>query len=98
MQLCIIPAYLQLALLSAIRLPRIMLGAATPVNGSGDIDNVYTLAYTSIVANGIEFDWDAANTKHLAAHNVMAREVESVMENSPLDLAYEVVGGEERYR
>jgi uncharacterized DUF497 family protein len=75
-----------------------MLGAATPWERSDHIDNVYTLPYTSIVANGIEFDWDAANTKHLAAHRVMAREFESVMRNSPLDLAYEVVGGEERYR
>lgn len=67
-------------------------------NGSGHIDSVYTLYYTSIVAGGIEFDWDAANTKHLAAHRVTAREFESVMRNSPMDLAYEVLGGEERYR
>ena len=50
------------------------------------------------MANGIEFDWDAMNTKHLAAHKVTAREFESVMRNSPLDLAYEVADGEERYR
>jgi uncharacterized DUF497 family protein len=50
------------------------------------------------VADGIEFDWDAENTKHLAAHRVTAREFESVMQSSPLDLAYEVVDGEERYR
>ena len=50
------------------------------------------------MANGIEFDWDARNTKHLAAHNVTAREFEPVMQNSPLDLAYEVVDGEERCR
>jgi uncharacterized DUF497 family protein len=62
------------------------------------IDSVYTLRYNSKVANGIEFDWDAENTKHLAAHKVTAREFESVMQNSPLDLAYEVVDGEERYR
>src|ERR1039458_2780426 len=60
------------------------------------IDSVYTLRYNSKVANGIEFDWDAENTKHLAAHKVTAREFESVMHNSPLDLAYEVVDGEER--
>jgi uncharacterized DUF497 family protein len=62
------------------------------------IDSVYTLRYNSTVAIGIEFDWDAENTKHLAAHKVTAREFESVMQNSPLDLAYEVVDGEERYR
>lgn len=50
------------------------------------------------MANGIEFDWDAENTKHLAAHNVTVREFESVIQNSPLDLAYELVDGEERYR
>ena len=38
------------------------------------------------------------NTKHLIAHKVTAEEFESVMHNSPLDLAYEVVDGEERYR
>ena len=54
--------------------------------------------YNSIVAAGIEFDWDAENTKHLAVHKVTAREFESVMQNSSLDLAYEVVDGEERYR
>ena len=62
------------------------------------IDSVYTLRYTSKVASGIEFDWNAENTKHLAAHRVTAREFESVMQNSPLDLEYEVVDGEERYR
>ena len=50
------------------------------------------------MANGIEFDWDVENTKHLAAHKVTVREFESVMQNSPLDLAYEVVNGEQRYR
>ena len=62
------------------------------------MDSVYTLRYNSSVANGIEFDWDAMNSKHLAEHKVTAREFESVMQNSPLDLAYEVVDGEERYR
>jgi uncharacterized DUF497 family protein len=62
------------------------------------MDNVYTLRYNSIVASGIEFDWDAMNTRHLAGHKVTAREFESVMRNSPLDLAYQMVDGEERYR
>jgi uncharacterized DUF497 family protein len=62
------------------------------------MDNVYTARYNSIVANGIEFDWDSVNTKHLAAHKVTPREFESVMRNSPLDLAYQVVDGEDRYR
>jgi uncharacterized DUF497 family protein len=48
--------------------------------------------------NGIEFDWDAENTKYLGAHKVTAREFECIIQNFPLDLAYEVVNGEERYR
>jgi len=47
---------------------------------------------------GIEFDWDGENTKHLAAHEVMPAEFEQVMKNDPLDLDYDVIGGEERYR
>jgi uncharacterized DUF497 family protein len=62
------------------------------------VDSVYTLRYNTMVADGIEFDWDAGNREHLADHKVTAREFEAVMQNSPLDLAYEVVGGEERYR
>jgi len=50
------------------------------------------------VALGIEFDWDAENTKHLAAHQVTAREFESVLLNAPMDLEYELVDGEPRYR
>lgn len=68
-----------------------------PGNGSGHIDNVYTLACPSIVADGIEFDWDAANTKHLAAHKVMAREFESVC-GIPHWIWRTRGGGEERYR
>ena len=47
------------------------------------MDNVYTLRDNSVVANGIDFDRDAMNTKHLAAHKVTAREFESVMQDSP---------------
>ena len=50
------------------------------------------------MAGGVEFEWDSANTKHLAAHKVTAMEFESLMRNSPLDLAYQLVDGEERYR
>jgi uncharacterized DUF497 family protein len=62
------------------------------------MDNVYALRYNRSLANEIEFDWDAENTKHLKGHKVTAREFESLIQNSPLDLAYEVVDGEERYR
>jgi len=69
-----------------------------PPDKKGHIDNVYTVAIQFKLAGGIEFDWDAVNTKHLAAHKVTAPEFESVMRNSPLDLAYQVVDGEQRYR
>ncbi len=51
-----------------------------------------------MVAGGIEFDWDAGNTKHLAEHNVTAAEFEQVMNSDPLDMDYEITDGEERYR
>jgi uncharacterized DUF497 family protein len=50
------------------------------------------------VEDGIEFDWDSRNKKHLAAHKVMPIEIEQLLNNVPLDLAFEVVGNEERYR
>jgi hypothetical protein len=49
-------------------------------------------------AGGIEFDWDDANQKHLAAHKVTSAECEYIMRNDPLDLACQVIDGEERYR
>ena len=62
------------------------------------IDNVYTLRYHLLVSRGIEFDWDVENTKHLAAHSVTPAEFEQVLNGDPLDLDYEVIDGEERYR
>ena len=50
------------------------------------------------MAGGIEFDWDAENTKHLAAHKVTPAEFEQVLNNDPLDLDYDVIDGEDRYR
>ena len=50
------------------------------------------------MANGIEFDWDDGNTKHLASHGVTPTEFEQSMNNDPLDLDYEVINGEGRYR
>lgn len=50
------------------------------------------------MANGIEFDWDDENTKHLAAHKVTPTEFEQAMNNDPLDLDYDLIDNEERYR
>jgi hypothetical protein len=40
------------------------------------------------LANGIEFDWDDGNKKHLATHEVTPAEFEQVLNNDPLDLDY----------
>jgi uncharacterized DUF497 family protein len=50
------------------------------------------------LANGIEFDWDDGNTKHLAVHKVTPAEFEQAMNNDPLDLGYDLIRGEVRYR
>ena len=50
------------------------------------------------MADEIEFDWDDENARHLAAHNVTPAEFELLLENDPLDLAYDVVDGEDRNR
>lgn len=50
------------------------------------------------MGNGIEFDWDDENTKHLAAHKVKPVETEQALSNDPVDIDYEVIDGEERYR
>src|ERR1700690_1337188 len=45
----------------------------------------------------IEFDWDEANVGHLARHSILPEEAEQVILNHPVDLAMELVEGEERY-
>ena len=50
------------------------------------------------VASEIEFDWDDENRKHLAAHKVAPAEFEQLLNNDPLDLDYELIDNEERYR
>jgi uncharacterized DUF497 family protein len=44
----------------------------------------------------MQFDWDAANIRHIARHKVTPEEAEQVVENNPLDLAGQLVNGEER--
>ena len=46
---------------------------------------------------GIEFDW-TREQEHLAAHAVTPAEFEQVLNNNPLDLDYEVIDNEPRYR
>lgn len=50
------------------------------------------------VAIGIDFDWDDENKKHLAAHKVAPAEFEQVLNNDPIDLAFDLIDYEERYR
>ena len=50
------------------------------------------------MANGIEFDWDDENRKHLAAHRVSPAEFEQLLSNDPLDLEYQSINHEVRYR
>jgi uncharacterized DUF497 family protein len=50
------------------------------------------------LGDGIEFDWDEGNRKHLATHDVTPAEFEQSMNNDPLDLDYDVINGEGRYR
>jgi uncharacterized DUF497 family protein len=44
------------------------------------------------------FDWDDANTAHIAEHGVYPLETEEVLSNSPLDVSYEDRSGETRIR
>ena len=48
--------------------------------------------------DGVEFDWDDGNIAHLAMHGVTPVEFEQVVNNEPLDLDYESIDGEDRYR
>jgi len=50
------------------------------------------------VAEGIDFDWDDENKRHLGAHKVAPTEFEQLLNNNPLDLNFELVNNEERYR
>jgi uncharacterized DUF497 family protein len=44
------------------------------------------------------FDWDVANTAHIAEHGISPSEAEEVIANNPLDLDYAVRNGEARLR
>jgi uncharacterized DUF497 family protein len=50
------------------------------------------------VSDGVEFDWDAANTRHLKRHRVTPAEFEELMNSEPIYLDYQTQTGEERYK
>ena len=45
----------------------------------------------------LPFDWDRENAGHIARHQITTREVEQVFGNDPLDIDFEVTGGEDRW-
>ena len=49
------------------------------------------------MTGGAEFDWDEANIRHIARHQVTPEEAEQTIQNNPLDLGVETVNGEERF-
>ena len=46
----------------------------------------------------VEFEWDRHNIAHLKSHRVSPHEFEEMIRNAPLDLEYETIEGEERYK
>jgi hypothetical protein len=49
------------------------------------------------MADALGFDWDQANTEHIASHQVTPEEVEQVFANDEMAIDYDVIGGEERW-
>jgi uncharacterized protein len=47
--------------------------------------------------SAVEFDWDAANIKHLARHRIRREEVEEVFANGPAIVDYEFFDPEDRW-
>lgn len=47
--------------------------------------------------NELLFDWDTANIAHIAEHDVEPEEAEEAIQGEPLDYAFDVVNGEERW-
>ena len=47
--------------------------------------------------DNLNFDWDDANTAHLAEHDVAPEEAEEVVFGDPLDAGFEAVEGEDRW-
>jgi uncharacterized DUF497 family protein len=61
-------------------------------------ERIYVAIQYWAVAGGIEFDWDDENKKRLDAHKVAPAEVGQLLNNDPVDLKFELIDGEERYR
>src|ERR1035437_1960386 len=61
---------------------------------------IYVAIQYGAVASGIgiEFDWDDENKKHLGDHKVTPAEFQQLLNNDPVDLNFELIANEERYR
>ncbi len=70
----------------------------TAACGGAPILCIYIAIQSRCVASGIEFDWDSANRKHLGAHCVTPAEFEQLILNDPVDVDYDIINGEQRYR
>ena len=46
--------------------------------------------------NGVGFDWDKENVRHLGLHSIAPTEAEQVVQNRPRDLDFQLRDGEER--
>jgi uncharacterized DUF497 family protein len=49
------------------------------------------------VPEELGFDWDQANTEHIASHGVSPSEIAEVFANDEVGIEYDVIGGEERW-
>jgi uncharacterized protein len=47
--------------------------------------------------NDALFDWDDANIRHVAEHQVFPEEAEEAILGDPLDIRFDVIDGEERW-
>ena len=45
----------------------------------------------------LSFDWDDANTAHIARHQIAPTDVEQALANQAMDVGYEMVDGEDRW-
>ena len=45
----------------------------------------------------MEFEWDAANVKHLARHRITTEEVEQVFSSNPVIVDHQVIDEEDRW-
>lgn len=49
-------------------------------------------------SRGVEFDWDAVNTRHLRRHRVTPAEFEELMNGDPVYVEYQAQNNEQRYK